>query len=66
MYCLHFAKVSLLLKASAQSDGHVAATTGEMLGLCEGVGLLVVGLGLDGLVVLLVVVGLGVCLGLVG
>jgi len=44
----------------------VAATTGEMLGLCEGVGLLVVGLGLDGLVVLLVVVGLGVCLGLVG
>ena len=37
-----------------------------MLGLCEGVGLLVVDLGLDGLVVLLVVVGLGVCLGLVG
>ena len=37
-----------------------------MPGVCEGEGLLVVGLGLDGLVVLLVVVVLGVCLGVVG
>ena len=64
--CLHLAKVSLLLKASAQSDGQVSATTGEALGLGVGEGLLVEGRGRDGLVVLLVVVGLGVCLGAVG